>query len=260
MKKIINISAWVLFLTGIFFILSFSESKKDKTICSKVNVVIDAVNGNAFVTNEMVNTIISNSGYEVGKTPMEGVNTKDIESKLLDITSVEYVSVFKEVNGVLKVNLKQRVPVFRVFNKNGTSFYIDDKGEIMPTSQNYTARIIGINGEINEKEIFSVNEIKQNDSLIKVSHLDELFDFVTYFSKDEFLLAQFEQLYREKNGDIIVIPKVGNQKINFGDLNDFQTKIKSLKIFYKEGVNPENLNLYTEINLKYNGQIVCTKK
>jgi cell division protein FtsQ len=260
MKKTLNISAWVLFLTGIFLIFSFSENKKNETLCSKVNIVIDEVNGNVFVTNEMIKTLINNSGYIEGTTLMEEVNASYIENKLLDITSVEYVSVFKEGNGVLKVKLKQRVPVFRVFNKNGTSFYVDDKGMIMPTSQNYTARIIGINGEINEKSVFSVNEIKQNDSLAQISYLDELFDFVTYFSKDEFLLAQFEQLYREKNGDIIVIPKVGNQKINFGNLNDFQTKIKKLKTFYKEGINPDNLNLYTEINLKYNGQIVCTKK
>lgn len=260
MKKILNISAWLLFLTGIFIVLSFSENKKNATMCEKVDIKIDEINGNAFVTKEMINTLIHNSGYIVGETPMEEINTNDIENKILDITSVEYVSVFKEVNGVLKVNLKQRVPVFRVFNKNATSFYVDNKGEIMPTAQNFTARVVGVNGEINEKNVFSINEIKQNDSLAKVSHLDELYDFVTYFSKDEFLLAQFEQIYREKNGDFIVIPKVGNQKINFGKLNDFEGKIEKLKIFYKNGISPENLNLYTEINLKYNGQIVCTKK
>ena len=57
----------------------------------------------------------------------------------------------------------------------------DDKGEIMPTSQDYTARVIGVNGEINEKSIFSVSEIKQNDSLAQLSCLDELFDFVTSY-------------------------------------------------------------------------------
>lgn len=241
-------------------ILSFCENKKDATVCEQVKVIIDSESGNLFVTEDMVKDVIKNSGYTVGKTAMDEVSTKSIETKLLDITSVETVSVFKEVNGTLKVDLKQRIPLVRIFNKDGTSMYIDDKGEIMPTASNYTARVIVVNGELKEKDIYSVNEIKTNDSLAQISYLDELFDFVNYFRQDEFLLAQFEQIYREKNGDFLVIPKVGNQKINFGKLDDFEGKIEKLKTFYKDGINPENLNLYTEINLKYNGQIVCTKK
>jgi len=71
------------------------------------------------------------------------------------------------------------------------------------------------------------------------------------------------QIHRKHNGDFVLIPQVGGQKIVFGtafsDL-EVEEKFRKLKVFYKEAIPYEGWNTYEEISLKYNKQIVCKKK
>ena len=260
MKRILNISFWVLFIASIFVLLSFSESKKNAKLCAEIDVEVDWESGNQFITKKMIKTLINRIGYFEGESSMESINTKQIEGKIQDLSSVEEVSVFKNLNGQLKVKVKQRKPILRIFNQDGSSLYVDDKGKAMPLSQNFTARVVVVNGKVNEKGTLSVDEIKANDSIAKRHQLDNLYDFVMLYKKDEFFEAQIEQIYIERNGYYIIIPKVGDQKINFGEPIEMERKLKNYKTWMLHGINPENLNLYKEVNLKYNGQIVCTKK
>jgi len=71
------------------------------------------------------------------------------------------------------------------------------------------------------------------------------------------------QVYLEKNGDFVLIPIIGDLKIIFGSAySDDQVKDKftRLKIFFKEGLPYEGWDKYSEINLIYNGQVVCRKR
>ncbi|NOQ91082.1 MAG: cell division protein FtsQ, partial [Flavobacteriaceae bacterium] len=52
----------------------------------------------------------------------------------------------------------------------------------------------------------------------------------------------------------------GEQIIIFGDLKRMESKIKKLKVFYKKVMLDGSLNNYKTINLKFNNQVVCTKK
>lgn len=259
MKKFLNIGLWSAFVVSIFVLFSFTETNKNQSVCHTFDIAVDWDKGNQFVTQKMIKTLINRMGYTEGETIMDEVDSKAIESKINDMASVEHVSVFKDMNGTLKVTIQQRKPIARIINKNGSSFYIDDKGKPMPIVENYTARVVVINGNLNEKNTFTVADIKANDSLQKLYELDDLYEFVSYYRKDDFFKAQIEQIYREDNGEYILIPKVGNQEIVFGKLTEFERKLDNYKKWFLHGINPENLNLYKTINLKYKGQIVCTK-
>lgn len=260
MKKIINISVWVIFTIGTLVLFSFTEGAKNTGVCKTFEITVDWESGNQFITDDQVKTLINRMGYVENETPMETIDSKQIENKLMDLPSAKEVVVFKDMDGVLIVKIKQRKPIARVFNQNGTSFYMDNEGNMMPLSSNYTARVVVINGALNEKSNWTVEEIKANDSIRELSLLDDIYDFVSTYKKDEFFNAQFEQIYITNNKEFEIIPKVGDQRILFGKPTEVNEKLEKLKIFYTEGINPENLNLYTTINLKFNGQIVCTKK
>jgi cell division protein FtsQ len=68
------------------------------------------------------------------------------------------------------------------------------------------------------------------------------------------------QIHLKKDGDFVLIPLVGGQKIIFGTAHtdeEVREKFKKLKIFYKEAIPYEGWDKYAEINLKYDRQIVC---
>ena len=57
-----------------------------------------------------------------------------------------------------------------------------------------------------------------------------------------------------------MIPRVGSQKINIGDFENIAEKLDNLYQFYKVAMPVKGWQVYSEINLKFNNQIVCAKK
>jgi cell division protein FtsQ len=73
------------------------------------------------------------------------------------------------------------------------------------------------------------------------------------------LQALIGQIHLKKNGDFVLIPLVGDQLIVFGSAftdQEVRDKFEKLKIFYTKGLPYEGWEKYSEISLKYRGQIV----
>ena len=92
------------------------------------------------------------------------------------------------------------------------------------------------------------------------SILNKLYYLASYVNKDKFLRSQIIQVYINKEGEIELVPRVGNHIIVLGDVNDLDEKFEKLMIFYKKALGYAGWNNYKTINLKYNNQIVCVKK
>ena len=63
-----------------------------------------------------------------------------------------------------------------------------------------------------------------------------------------------------KNGEVTLVPRVGDQLIVMGTLENYREKLDRLYALYVKGFNKIGWNKYKRITLKYEGQVVCTKK
>jgi cell division protein FtsQ len=54
------------------------------------------------------------------------------------------------------------------------------------------------------------------------------------------------------------VPRAGDFKVKLGSLNEYEEKLDRLKLFIDKGLNVVGWNRYSEVNLEYNNQIVCT--
>jgi cell division protein FtsQ len=118
---------------------------------------------------------------------------------------------------------------------------LDANGNVMPISKYYTPRVLVVSGNVSE----------QNHQ--------EIFCFVNIINESEFWKAQITQLHFIDN-DVILIPRVGEQKIYFGFLTSVKEKLDNLYQFYQQVIHVKGWQTYSDISLKYNNQIVCTKK
>jgi len=141
---------------------------------------------------------------------------------------------------VININLQQRKAVVRIKTDN-TDYYLDEQGMKMPLSSEYTPRVLVVTGEVNE------------------SNHSSIFSFVERINKEKFWKSQITQLHFNNN-EVIIIPRVGSQKIHFGTLTDVNKKLGNLYQFYKQAMPVKGWENYSEISLAYNNQIVCTKK
>ena len=77
---------------------------------------------------------------------------------------------------------------------------------------------------------------------------------------DGFWDALIEQIVVANGNEVILIPKVGNFRIVVGELENVEKKMENLRLFLQEGIALKGWNVYKEINLKFENQIVCIKR
>lgn len=60
--------------------------------------------------------------------------------------------------------------------------------------------------------------------------------------------------------NIELVPRVGDHLVYLGRLDNFEQKLKRLKVFYEKGLNQVGWNKYSRINVEFSNQIICTKR
>ncbi|MCD4747182.1 MAG: hypothetical protein K8R58_12870 [Bacteroidales bacterium] len=263
MKKILNITIWIILITGLLFLAGFIDKEQKNSRCKKLIIEIDYNKSNPLITDKNIKEIICKSaGIEtlVGQT-MSDINFKLIEHILNETDYIKKADIFSTTNGNIKVKIIQRQPIVRIINKKYQSFYIDDESMLMPLNRQLSARVLIANGNINESFTNSNQLIQnyKNDTLNKLSTLYKIFMLAKYIQGNEFLKAQIEQVYINKKGEIELLPKIGKHLIIFGDIDNMNKKFEKLVSFYKKGLKKAGWDKYKTINLKYKNQVVCSK-
>lgn len=193
--------------------------------------------------------MIEKSGEPIIGHRLLNIDIHKLEAKLSTFTTLDNVEIFRKVDakgfsfrGKLVINVDQRTPVIRI--KDGPEdFYMDKDGVKIPVSPKYVERIMISTGTSTDETI--------TKSLLKMA------DFV---NKDQFWRAQIEQVFVQENGELLVVPQVGDYLIEFGTPEDYTLKLRNLKAVYQQGFKNLGWNKYKTISVKYRNQVVCTKK
>ncbi len=166
------------------------------------------------------------------------VKIPELEKKINEIPFVDSANVYMNLNGNLNVDIKQRIPIFRL-NKNGKDFYVDEKGVEFPISRNFSYPCMLVMGDVDASEY------------------QELGQLVEKIDKDDFSKKYFIGIKKEKN-NYNLLTSDGNYKVEIGDLENIDFKVKGFKTFVEKYLVYQNPNKYKKISVKYNNQIVTT--
>ncbi len=261
-KKVLNISLIAISVIGLFVSLAFSARESDKVPCKDIKIDVDHSTNNFFVTQKDVMDMILSKGDSLKGSPITSIPIGVYERHITADPSVKRAEVYTKHNGIFAVKVYQREPILRVFNSHGDSFYLDKEGSIMPTSRSYTARVPVASGFITDRlfEMERHNVATMSDSLKKTSCLDDLFELGTFIKNNKRWKSQIQQIRVESNGELTVVPTVGDHHILIGTVKDMDQKFNKLHLFYTKGLNKTGWDQYTHINLKYKDQVICTKK
>jgi cell division protein FtsQ len=264
-KKILVTVLWIIAISGLMTSLAFVSKKETVVRSGKVNITINATGENEFIDEDDVKVFFAERSDALNNTELKNININALEKALNTHPAVENADLSVAVNGDIKIEVKQRTPLVRVFNMSGESYYIDTQSKLMPLSDKYTARVLVVNGNIFEpysrRYQFSVKEIADNKTFKEVSMLDDIYQMAEYISHDTLLSGLIHQLSINADKEFEMYPAIGDHKIIFGEAVDIADKFEKLKVFYKEGLNKtDNWNKYAIVNLKYKNQVVCTKK
>jgi cell division protein FtsQ len=258
MKRILKIFVWVVIIAYIVVVPGFVVDRSEKTPCNSIDISLPDSLTSRFVTQDDILNVINKLDNQVLGYPIGTLNTREIEIRLALHPTLKKVEVYKTIGGKLHIEAIQRVPVVRIINNKGMSYYIDSEGAVIPFSEKFTPRVLIASGYINEpEEIMQELMIKNIDSDNIIKQIHELGCFI---SSHDFWKAQIEQIYVNKKGEFELVPRVGAYRIIFGGFDGYQEKFRKLYALFEKGLNKVGWNKYEVINLKFEGQIVCTKR
>lgn len=263
MKRIVEILIWLGILAYLIIALGFVSGKRKQVPCMSVNVnIIDKTN-NYFVEEEDVISLIYENEEKLLGYPIDSINIARLETLIYHHPSVKKAEIYDDFYGNINIDIEQRNPILRIINFNNESYYIDNEGALMPLSDKYTAHVLVANGNINEpyssrytKDIMGFNE---EDELNRGKVLKELYQLASFINSNEFWSAQIEQIYVRGN-EFELTPRVGTHIIEFGTIENYKEKLRNLKAVYEVGFKAYGWNNYSKINLKFNNQVICTKR
>lgn len=223
----------------VIFLFSFTSKRNEERKLKKT--VVEFVDENSpFITEQAVNKLLIENNSSVKNIQKDKVDLKELEQNLNNHNMIQKCEVFVTVDGVLKAVVKQKTPVARVFDANG-SFYVDYEGHKMPLSDNFTARVPIVSGTINKKN---------SEDLTKVFR---------YIYEDDFLQKNIIGVEVLPDGSLKMMNRNFNYVIDFGKTINVDKKFKNYKAFFQKAIQDSLINNYKTVNLKFTQQVVCTK-
>jgi cell division protein FtsQ len=195
---------------------------------------------NLFITHETVSKLLIQNQQSVTNKPKEIIDLNGLENTLTANPMIKEAQVFIGVDGKITAEIEQKKPIARV--STNASFYLDDTGSYMPLSTNYTARVPLITGTVYKNELANV------------------FTIASKVQQDDFLKKHVVEIHQNENKSIDLRFRLNDFTIHLGSLKSLDKKINNLKAFYQKAMRDNTLNQYSTVNLKFDNQVICTKK
>ena len=230
----------ILMFSLVIFLYSFTSNRNNNRKLTK-SVVVFVGDNAPYINQETVNKLLIENNRDAKSIGKDKLDLNRLENALNAHEMIEKSDVFVSIDGVIKAVVKQKTPVARIFDGDN-SFYIDYKGDRMPLSENYTARVPLVSGEINKKNSEKVAE------LFRIIYDDE-------FLKKNIIGAQIMP-----NGSLKMQNRNYNYQIDFGGTIRMNAKLNNYKVFFQKAVLDSSLYKYKTIDLRFAQQVICTKK
>ncbi len=258
-------------------LLAFSARSTNTTPVKELAVELDAPEGVHFIDENAVREQVLHAADAVIGAPIGEVDLVAIEEGLRHIGCVAHANVYHTMDGTLHVKVKQREPIVRVINADGSGFYIDREGWTMPLSANYTARVLVVTGVLFEPfaHLGPVDLLHASDSLRQLTRSEEIFHLASTVVADPIWNALFDNATVDAVGEFELIPRIGGQRVKVGRLNGtsadaqanvlearaaLSARLEKLRAFYAQGIPQSDWRMYATIDTRFDDQVVCTRR
>lgn len=258
-KKLLSFTVWCIVGAGVLVLLVAAIGYRNNKTYKGYQ--IDITGGGAsgetvlFISKrdilEMLGAVGHGSEKWTGRA-MASFDLRHMEDILEKNVWIRDAQLFFDNNGILRVNVSERVPVARVFTTEGTSCYVDSGGAQLPLSARTATRLPVFTGY----PAVAASRLHGDDSVLAV----QVRGMAAMIRMDSFWMAQIEQVDIRPDHTLELVPTIGNHVVELGDGNDLGDKLHRLFLFYQKVSTRVGFDKYSRIDVGYAGQVVGTRK
>lgn len=205
--------------------------------------VVDTLN-TGFVTSADIAKECGSLNDIIATDRRADINVADIERRIKKMSVVERANVAALNDGSLSITVTPMEPVARIFEPGGSSYYINAEGKRVTANARYHIDVPIVVGNLDRHNI----------------NPTDLLPMLKYIADDPTANALVSTITVSDRGDILIVPVIRGQIINFGQPTDFSDKFSRLKTFYAEVSPVKGWNTYDTISVKWAGQIVASRR
>jgi len=254
LKILLSIPVLYLAVMPVFMAISTSSQP-----CGGVEINISDSSDYHFVTKRQLLNIVYSKGGRLAGKPLKDISVAEIESGIKDLHELKHAEVYTSIDGTVHVYADQRNPVMRVMPEGGGDYFVDEEGVVIRKRNLYNPRLHIVGGNVTISTAM-LNGVSIFDTTIKRTILRDIYSLVEYIDDDSFWSAQIDQIWVDQNDEIDLIPRVGNQVIHLGTIENLEGKLRNLAAFYEKVLPEVGWNKYSVINLEYKDEIVCKRR
>lgn len=237
----------VLLACCVVVMLSASKTQEQKKI-KGVRIVIENEERCQFVSKEEVNRSLFERRHINPKLiAISDIDLRKMENILSSNPWIETAQVFLDNKSMLHVEVTQRLPQLRVFQKNGNSYYIDSSAHILPLSDHYT-----------HYELLFINVPELHDDSIGNELKRKMISMANFIKRDTFWQAQTAEIVVNGPEDFELVPVLGTHKILLGSGEKLKEKLENVFAFYKNVLNKIGWDRYTVIDARFENQVIAS--
>lgn len=229
---------------GVYLVLAMTAFNKPDVgrVCRDIRISIEKNVVEGFLSEADIKFMLNHDAINPIGQSMEKINLRLIEETLQSKELIEDVQCYKGQNGLVCIDIRQRIPVLRIMNDKGEDFYVDNHGKPMPGTD-YSCNLIIATGRI--------NKLYAEKRLVPMANI---------ILSNPFWKSQIVQLNVLADGSVEIVPRVGGHIAYIGQPDGVEKKLDRLQKFYRYGLMRAGWNKYSRVSVEFDNQIVCKRK
>ena len=240
LKKILQYTLVVLLLAGTSAATVWADMHARTRVCRGVRIHILNESQPKFVTKQSIL-----AGLNKANLNPEGMSVGDIDTDLIEryIASSEFmedVECYLNENDYFVIEARQLVPVMRVFDGD-RSYYVNREGKRMSAVKSFHVDVPVVEGHFTGRWTPT-----------------RLLPVLDYVAHDEALNELVTMWVVRDSCNVCFVPSIRGHIVNLGSIDGYKSKFAKLMKFYKEVLSVKGWETYSEINLKWDYQVVGT--
>ena len=200
--------------------------------CESIRYTIEDLDERQYVTGRELNGLLEKEGqYPVGKA-LRNISLQGIERTIRAHDLVRTTECYLTPRREVRVRLTQRVPLLRVVTASDT-YLIDENRQVMPAKAVVKDSVLVVRGAVG----------------VQIAS-GALGDFA------EWLQTSVRYVYVQSPQLIYLYLRGGLPRVVLGNMQGYERKLAKLRMFLDEGTEAMAGKKYTELDVRFRGQVV----
>ncbi len=261
---LLQLFALLLFIAIFILVNSNYRNIKESAVVKEVRLdIADSLNL-SFATREYIDTLLNDLIESSIGMKIESAPVHEIEQLLKGDKYINSANAYVVLSGVINVAIEQFKPLVRIISSDGRSFYADSRGRVVPQKLTSYIDLPIVTLESDIITFDNSDEALATDKGLKEAEImRRIVEFATYLKGEDTYDELFTQINISEKGEVELFPRIGSHYVVFSTLDSLGSHkrlLAKLDKFYKSQSSKGVWSDYSIVNLKFDGQVVCTRQ